>query len=270
MAGYVSKLNPNEPLLDDNFDWHDSQTVDGETKGRGLKPRNYELIKYGSMPFATAFPSELLIDESEWDDRIQEMEKNKTRLSDKLDQAGVTVLDQRQTSFCWIFAPTHAVEVLRVVNGQPFVRLSPASAGCKIKNFRNEGGWGTEGLKYIIEHGLVPDSLWPMAAISRQYDTPAADAERSKYRVHEWWELKPRNLAEHMSCLLMNLPVAVGLNYWGHEVLDIDPVAFGNGKYGARFNNSWGLGFGDRGRAVRTGSKLFADDAVTPRVPTPS
>lgn len=268
--GYVSQLNPGEPVLDDNYDWGVDPFVAGEYKSRGLIPRDYNAEPYGSLPYASSFPSELLIPRSEWDDRIREMEATKTRLSDLIDAAGLTVLDQNGTNYCWINAPAHAMEVLRVLQNQPLVRLSPASVGCKIKNFRNVGGWGTQGLEYIVNHGLVPVSLWPANAIDRQYDTAAADAERAKYRCPEWWELRPRNLDEHMSCLLSRIPVAVGLNYWGHEVLDIDPVGLGNGQYGARFNNSWGMSWGQNGRAVRTGSKLYADDAVAPRVATPS
>ena len=269
---YVSQLNPNELVIDDsNFHYHIAdQFIDGEVKSRGMIPREWGDSPFGSLPFASSFPSELLIPMDDIDDRIAEMESSKTRLTDLCDQAGLTVLDQNGTYYCWINAPTHCVEVIRVVAGQPLVRLSPASCGGPIKNYRNVGGWGTEGLKYIVDHGLVPQSAWPANAISRQYDTAESRELRKQFKVTEWWDLKPRNLQELLSCLIQRIPVAVGYNWWSHEVTAMDPVALGNGKYGVRIDNSWGLSYGTRGRSVLSGSKALPDDAVAPRVATPS
>jgi hypothetical protein len=62
---------------------------------------------------------------------------------------------------CWIFGPTKAVEIIRLIQGQPMISLSATSVGAQIKNFREEGGWGQEGLEFIAEHGIIPESLWP-------------------------------------------------------------------------------------------------------------
>ena len=64
-----------------------------------------------------------------------------------------------------------------------------------------------------------------------------------------------------MSALLRNFAVAVGLNYWSHEVTDID-VDWIDGEPAIMFNNSWGTGYGTNGRGIRQGSKRLADDAV--------
>jgi len=85
------------------------------------------------------------------------------------------------------------------------------------------------------------------------------------YRITEWMELRPRNLEEHISLLLRNIPVAVGLNYWSHEVSDHDAVWL-DGTVAVRFRNSWDMDWGDKGFAIRQGSKMYADDAVAPRV----
>lgn len=269
---YTSILNPQETVIDDtNYaQFVLDPVIDGEPKTRGLVPRDWNAEPFGSLPFAAAFPADMLIPENEWDDRIAEMESSKTRLTDICDQVGLTVLDQDGTNYCWINAPTHCVEVIRAVANQQLVRLSPASCGGPIKNYRNVGGWGTEGLKYIVEHGLVPQSAWPANAISRQYDTAETRELRKQYRVTEWWDLRPRNMQQLMSCLLLRIPVAVGLNWWSHEVTYMDPVALGGGKYGARIDNSWGANWGTKGRSVLSGSKVLPDDAVAPRVATPS
>jgi hypothetical protein len=276
MAGYVSALEAGEFVIDDSTPLStigqicNDPVINGEQVSRGRLPRDYNQEPFGSLPFAAPFPSDMLIPESEWDDRIKEMEATKTRLTDLCDQAGLTVLDQNGTNYCWINAPVHCVEVLRVANGQPLVRLSPASCGGPIKNYRNVGGWGTEGLKYIVSTGIVPQAQWPPNAITKSYDTAETRELRKQFKVTEWWDLRPRNMQELISCLLQRIPVAVGLNWWSHEVTYMDPVALGGGKYGARIDNSWSTSWGTNGRGILSGSKVLPDDAVAPRVATPS
>jgi hypothetical protein len=146
------------------------------------------------------------------------------------------------------------------------VELSPASVGAPIKNFRNNGGWGTEGLAYIATHGLVPASLWPCNAIDRKYDTPAANAERGSYRVTEWDDMAP-NRAHMFSQVLNGHPVAIGLNWWSHEVTALAIVWEDNG-WSLIFANSWGTDYGVDGFGKLRGSKQVPDDACSPRVVT--
>lgn len=272
MAGYVSKLNPGEIVIDDDNFGHfiGNPVIDGEMKSRGLIPRDWEKEPFCSQPFMSAFPSELLIPREELDDWIAEMEGNKSRISDLLDQAGLGVLDQNGTNYCWGNGPVHCVEAGRVIQGEQFVRLSPASVCAPIKGYRNVGGWGTEALRYIVEHGIVPQSEWPANAIDRKYDNAETRELRKKFKVQEWFDLRPRSEMELLSCLCRRIPVAVGYNWWGHEVTAIDPVALGNGKYGIRIDNSWGKGWQSNGRGILSGTKHLPDDAVAPRMTTPS
>lgn len=230
----------------------------------GLKARNWEEKPLGTFCQPLDIP---LIPRSEWKDRIEEQEKTQSRLVDLLDVMNVPVKNQQQTNYCWINAPVFCLEVIRAVQGQKYIELSPASVGAKIKNFKNVGGWGTEGLQYLVDHGAVPASLWPCNAIDRKYDTKAADAERPKYQVDEWYELRRRSFDQLMTCLLLRIPVAIGLNWWGHEVTALSPVVLsGRDNFGAIIGNSWGVDWGDRGRAVLTEAKATPDDAVAPRV----
>lgn len=166
---------------------------------------------------------------------------------------------------CWINAPVHALEIVRAIQGQQRVRLSPASVGAKIKGFRNVGGWGTEGLRYLVQHGAVPSEFWPDNAIDRKYDTEANNQHRAKYKVTEWWELRPRRFEELATCLLCGYPVAVGYNWWRHEVTAVALTMQGN-EFGIVIDNSWGPSWGSNGRGVLMGSKANPDDAVAPRV----
>ena len=236
---------------------------------RGYEERDWNQSPYGE---GYAAPFDIpLIPRSEWRERIEDMEKTESRLSDLCEREGLTVLNQGRTNFCWANGPVHCVEILRLSQGQPKVRLSPASVAAPIKNYRNVGGWGEESLEYIVKHGIVPQELWPQDAISRQYQTDRAQKERGKYQVDEWWDLQPRNFDQLMTCLLLRIPVSVAYNWWRHLVMAVDPVAL-DGGFGIRIRNSWGTRWGRNGTAVfREGygrNRANPDEALAPRVVT--
>ena len=222
----------------------------------GLRgPGNYE---YGE--FASPFPDELLIPRSEWQARIQEMEEQKSRTSDLIRLCQLPHKDQNGTNYCWINAPTHCVEIDRLQQNQRTVSLSPASAGAQIKGYRNVGGWGLEGLQWIIGKGLVPSSLWPDNAIDKKYATADNLAIALDYRTDEWIECIPRNVEQMVSMLLRRAPGAAGLGWWSHEVTFCDAVWIDR-AIAIRFRNSW-KGYGDFGFSILQGSKMLADDLV--------
>ena len=235
----------------------------GYTTGLDLSERPEGFAYAGT---AEPFPQELLIPRSEWQARIQEREETKTRLSDLCDRHGVKVKDQQQTNYCWVNAPTHCVEIVRAIQNQRHVELSAASVGAQLTDYRNIGGWGKQALEFIASNGVVPVSLWPVNAISRQYATDAAKAEAKRFAVDEWWELEPRNLDQVVSCLLqpVPIPIAVGYNWWGHEVTLVD-AAWVDGTIALRFDNSWGESYGTKGRGILQGNRMLPDDAVAPR-----
>jgi hypothetical protein len=58
----------------------------------------------------------------------------------------------------------------------------------------------------------------------------------------------------------------VGLNWWRHEVLYVDPL-WVNGRAAVRIRNSWGMNWpnaGAAGYSVLQDSKMLPDDAVAP------
>ncbi len=239
--------------------------VDGELVGRGLIARDFERQPLGSLGFAKPFDLPL-IPRSEWAGRIEEQDATRSSLHHLRLTLNVPVKNQKKTNYCWINAPVCCVETVRAVQGNQYVELSPASCGALIKGYRDVGGWGTEGIKFIVSHGIAPVSLWPANAIDSRYDTADVKRERQKYRISEWYELQPDNFEQLATCLLLNIPIAVGYNWWGHEVTAIRLVKPGRNTYGIVIANSWGGSWEDNGYGVLTEGKGTPDDAIGPRV----
>lgn len=258
---FNSKISSQEPVLGD--DTLDMDVVNPVGVGRGLDLglRGTSDYEYGDA--ATAFTADLLIPESEYKARIQEMEERKSRLSDLSSLVEMPSLNQSNTNYCWANAPVYALQCVRAQQNQPLVLLSPASVAAPIKGYRNVGGWGAEAIRWIVERGAVPVTQWPANAIDKKYATPENTKLAEQYRVVEWTELKPRSLGQLISMLLRRIPVAVGYNWWGHEVTAIDAVWL-DGEVAIRIRNSWG-NWGDNGYGIIRGSKILPDDAVAPR-----
>lgn len=252
-------------IHDGNF--HEYTGIHDSVHGRGLIPRDFDKTPFCSLPFTAVvdFPS---IPQGEWSARIKAMEESKTRLSDVIRRVKMPSLNQGSTNFCWANGPVNCIRVIRAVNNLPFIDLSPASVACPINGFRNEGGWGTRALKQIVDEGIVPASMWPANAIDRQYDNEATREMRKNFKCLEWYDLIPRNFGQLITLLMLRIPVAVGYNWWRHEVTAIDPVEISPGNFGVRIWNSWGDDWpsqGAGGMSVLAQSKATPDDAVAPR-----
>lgn len=257
-----STLFPGELVINDSTPDSIIDTSGNLAKGLELGRRS---TPYGRMANTTTFPKNLIIPRSEWQSRIEEKEKLKNRHSDIVLKQGLNCKDQSSTNYCWINAPVYCFEAKRVIQGQKLIYFSPASVGAKVKQFRNVGGWGEEGIIEMAAGGVTPVQYWPANAIEKVYNTEANKLIASQYKVTEWWELIPKNLDELITCLLMNEPVAVGYNWWGHEVSGCDAVWI-DGEVALRIRNSWGMGWGSKGFSVLQGKRMLPDDAVVPTV----
>lgn len=227
--------------------------------------RNYDKVPVGSIegaPRSAIAP----IPRSSWSAAIKEQAEKRGRVSDRWREGGCKILNQASTNYCWINGVVTAFEAVRACNGMPYVKFSPASGGARIKGFRNVGGWGTEALEWIIKNGITRESLWPANAIDRKYLTPEAIADAMQNRVTEWSDLGGGNFDLQATYALLGKPVAVGYNWWSHEVCQLDLVEIEPGSFGILIANSWGESWDGDGMAVLRESKGRADDAVSPEV----
>lgn len=207
---------------------------------KGYLPRDYAAFPRGCFSFATQFDLPL-IPRAEWADRIADMERTKSRLSDIAAQSGVPVLNQAQIGYCHAFSPCWAVMAQRAAQRLPFELLSASSIGGPVTGFRNAGAYIFDDMKQITEYGVTAEKLYPMLTTQNHWNAEAqADAKR--HRVTEWIEGQNRAFDQVMTCLLSRIPVCVGLNWWGHAVTYADPV-YQAGQFGIRGPNSWGTGW---------------------------
>lgn len=254
-----SSLYRNEVVIGDEPESFALANPDGFSRGYDPTDRPEG---YGYTGYAAKMESGLLIPRSEWQARIQEAESQKARISDILTANKIPHKDQDNTNYCWANGPTHAAETLRVIQGLPYVSLSPASVAAPMTGYKNIGGWGLAAVKYAISNGFVPSYKWPDNAIERRYNTEANKLTALSYRIRDWRECKPRSLDEMVSLLLRGYPAALGFNWWGHLVMGAECVWL-DGEIAIRIRNSW-RGWGANGFGILRGSKMLADDCVFP------
>lgn len=254
------------PVLDD---FADNDLLFPPSHGRGLDtgaPGYGSVAGYAGV--AEPFPAELLIPESEWQARIEEQDARRASPWHLAYERGpVTIKDQGQLPYCWIFATTTDLEIVRAAHNLPHVELSPASAGSWITGFRRRGGFGREAIEGLGETGAVPVSEWPQAAVDRRFDTAENRALAARYKAAEWYYVE--SWPQAVSCLLRGLPVSAGYNWWAHQVCLVR-LGVIDGEVCPLLANSWSPAWGEKGFGWLQGRRKYPDDAVACRAALPS
>lgn len=258
-------------LLDDDSNNDEWQPPPGFKAG--AVPRDYNVDPVEMFADPSGMP---LIPRSEWDARIDEQERLQSslehvRLSGDNGQP-IRSLDQNGQGYCWAYSVTATVMLARAAAFQPHVRLSAHAVGCKVKGFRDKGGWCGLSAKFIRENGIPSVAFWPEKSMSRSHDNAATwDDARQRIITEDWVDLtRPvwgQNLTfdQVATCLLLNVPCALDFNHWGHSVCGLRLVRVEAGSYGIKIWNSWTDGWKDRGMAVLRGQKAVPDGAVATR-----
>ncbi len=295
---YISEICLKNPVADDQQNYQHliqpwSSSDDGTMQSlSGYIPRDYEAEPLGAGVGAKLLPQALLDqypDEKVWKERFEELERNKQDIPSILERAFAAGqwlgLNQAPTNFCWCYAVVHAVMIVRLQEGEPFVRLSPYSVACIVKDFRNIGGWGTQALAQIVKEGVADEQFWPqerpgmtssqrsaanMNAIrnGRQY-LANSRANAALKKCTEFYDLPSRSWAHKMACLCVPLPVASGFNRIGHERCTIAGVVTSSGGTGAVDLDSY-TGDGSPDLKVYSSSFGSGEDMCIPRVSQPS
>ena len=199
--------------------------------------------RYGRQPgfikAANVFPR---IPREQWKDLI--IEGKGTFLGD-LTRPVLAPHDQGDTNYCWAHGCVRAVEALRVYEGQAPMILSAESIAVPITSGRNRAGTAAEALRQLADQGACKQSLWPLNERDVRLADPRWMLERQNHVVLNWMDLE--DFDDQITLALHRIPVPIGLDWWGHEVCQLDPVILPDGSVGIGCDNSWGADYGDNG-----------------------
>lgn len=203
--------------------------------------------------------------ETEIVERVIEYTAGQKFASDLADRAGLKRKNQKQSSYCWIHAPTSGMEYCIMLSGGKVVVLAAFYAGSQIKGGRNQGGSGIAGVKWLAEHGTCLESQWPPMQFKGE-NTPEIQAMAARRQITIYEEFDPADKQLIYSAILQLQPVTVGIPAWGHEVLltfltMAKPGSKDFGDIREGFDNSWGPEWGKNGRGVLEGAKRRFDEA---------
>ena len=249
-------LRPGEKIINDNSPFSFFEPS-GITKGyEGMHRRGFSNARF------SALPDSMLIDRSEWRDRINAKQKDQSQISDLLIYKKLPPKNQANTNYCWNTAPVGGYEAQRVIMNHPYIEFSNASVGGPVTGFKNIGGWGDDALERMESHGVCPSQFWPNNAINKKYFTEENKQRAAGHRVADgWWKLEGGSIEQTASLVLQNIIVHVGYDWCGHEVYVCDLLW--DGDFMFRIRNSWGdIPEFPNGFGILKGRKMIPNDAV--------
>lgn len=242
-------------VIDDDFRF--DPNLDG---GTGYVERDFSEFPLNPFEFCAA-PSFKALTLKELVEIAKEKKAKRERIIDKADAAGSKVKNQGRSSYCWIHAPVRGMELRYIVQGGKLKTLSAFWAGARIKNGRNQGGWGLQGAKYLHDYGTCLESMHAPGDFDVNRD-PATVANAAKHQIATWNDIDPQDrLLIATAVLVYERPVTVGIPAWTHEVAITfyEPNERGD-DIDEGIDNSWGQGWGDNGRGILKGRyKRFSE-----------
>jgi len=239
--------------------------------GTGLVKRDYKKNPSGYLgALAPRADDKLLIDEAEWPDRLNELNKSGTSLLHWRIAfiAFLKSLNQNPFGLCWAFSSTKALMYIRILMGLEPAILSAWYVAGMIKRWRDQGGWGAESLEFIADTGVPLEEYCP--SYSSKYDTADTRANAALNKCTEWrdgTEDPSYNTKLCVSSLLQTTPCIVDLNDMGHSMCAIHIGSLN--PLEIIYDNSWGQQ-GEDGLYRGRGARARPDGLVIPAVALPN
>jgi C1A family cysteine protease len=236
---------------------------------RGCLPRRsiYGCLK-GVQPASSRFPR---IPRSQWRHLI------KAQASSSLGALTKNVLpphDQGRTNYCWAHGCVRGLELLRLYERQPPLLLSPESVAVPLTGGVNRGGDADEAFQQLSTYGACEQTFWPANDLNIKHAKTNWQQNAIRHAIIRWLDVE--NFDDQATLALHQIPVPIGLGWWGHLVCQIDLVYLDDvpeldhylraaDQFGVSFDNSWGTGYGDNGRAYLDEKHATADlGAIAP------
>ncbi len=238
---------------------------DGKIRMTGGKPRNYNTHPVGSYGTMPAYANVTPMTDEEIQAAIIRKNADHSWLSDLREVgmygARIPSRDQNGKGYCWMHSGVSADLLCRARDNQPYADLSAYAGACIIKGYRDEGGWGAEGVQWMQANGMPTSKTWPQQSMSRTNDTPAMRQEAQLYKpTGVWADLNPNDDRALATCLCKNFPVVVDFNWWSHSVCACRLISWKPLKI--LIWNSWGDSWSEQGMGELAGSKASADGQV--------
>lgn len=226
--------------------------------------------RLGSLPvpddFVSAFPT-VKSDIVPWDDAdIKRAVLHKDRVPSRVTFADRWITNQQSHGSCGGYAAAGLLSRSRWLRGiQDALIFSGAYPYSKTNGGNDQGSVLDHVLKAIQVHGDVPESLVNWSMIYPKSQPKGVDEEAAKNRGI--LPVRLESMQELRTCLAMQRPVVVAVhagssftklsqagvsgvdNGIGNHAVLVDDMAYVNGDEVYDCPNSWGLGFGIRGRA---------------------
>jgi len=177
------------------------------------------------------------------------------------------IINQGRYGSCNGCAGAMALTRARIRRGLSRVDLSGSYLYSLINGGRDNGSTLDDGMRAIQERGVARAETVPLTKIYRsQYDTAAADREARRYRAFECYRCATIDelwtaLALGWDCVVV---VQAGNNFGnldrngiagfsrgrGNHAVSGDGLLWAGGEIVTDSYNSWGTGFGERGRML--------------------
>lgn len=226
------------------------EVFNGQERLAGCLPRKQ---LYGTYPKAEDRIE--LIPEDEWEN----LAKNIT-----LRPRVKAIKDQNGYGACASYASVLAVEIARELAGYPYVELNPLTVYGRVNGGRDAGSSIDENLRFIMENGVVPASMWPESKGWRENPPEECWEAAQEYKIEEFYDIATN--AEFVSALLRGFPVVFGAR--GHALCSI--------AYKREYpevGNSWAVSWGDEGfgkwvswNGINTGYGMWCARVASPMI----